>query len=177
VIDPSAASAGPTPGTIDFESQGLQPFRDAAPYLPWTIVEAPAKDAARTTVDHLFVARDEIVRLQAGEAVTRTVSEPESVEKPVHGNTERFATNRYEVLFAAIWVLRREIGSLVKERKDWRIAWREKIDIQGSKFWPNGSPPLVPSTIEALLGAVLSDDGPDKHFLKPDQSQKPRRPE
>jgi hypothetical protein len=165
---PVDADACPAPGTLEFDRAGLEALRERAPMLPWTIVEPPAPDATRTTVEHLFVSRAEIARLQQGGPPTQPLQEPVPEPRREHGLKEFHSRRRFEVLFAAIWVLRKQIGPVIQSGKNWRQAWREQIDLHAPAFWTEGEPPLRAKTIEDLLGDVLADAGPTRRPFEAD---------
>lgn len=172
---PADAGAYPTPGTLEFERAGLEAFRERAPLLPWTIIEPPAPDAARTTVEHLFVSRAEIARLQQGRPPTQPVQEPAPEPRREHGLKEYHGNRRFEVLFAAIWVLRKQIRPVIQSSTNWRQAWREQIDLHAPTLWTGREPSLEATTIEELLGDALADDGPARRpFVSTAKSRKSR---
>lgn len=121
-------------------------------------------DVERTTINHLFVATSEVIRLKEGSVQDGIVIERQKNEgkqkgeaKKPHGNSEVAARKREEVLAAAIHCMKLNADECNKSG----VAWAAMIDEKAALFWPDeGSPPLSRSKIERMLGKAVSDGKP-----------------
>lgn len=124
-------------------------------YDPWRLAEPMPDDAPKTTIAHLFLSRTEVERLEKGlpqEGVAQALKNQDKKERTVpHGNSERFANRREQILAAAIYC---------KERWPDRCSkvadWVRCLEQNASVFWSRSEqPPSAPDTIARLLSSAL----------------------
>jgi hypothetical protein len=145
------------PGSLEFDREGIESLRETALDLPWTMVEAFDEKTERTTVEHLFISRDEFLRLRDGTPQIKNLPQPE-LNPPTseHGNTGHNYRKKYQVLLAAIWVHRKAIKDIAKSAPE----WTRKIETEAAySFWPEkNAPPVGYRKIEETLRLALRED-------------------
>jgi hypothetical protein len=164
-VDSATNSLIDIPGSLEFDRAGIEYLRKTALDLSWTMVEPFDENSERTTVEHLFISRQEFFRLRDGSPQTMpvpTVELSSTPPKPIHGNTERHSKNRFEVLFAAIWSYRNEIEKLVGTTE----KWTEMVEIVSRSVWGEDCTPIRHITIKELLDDVLDEKGPEIRKIK-----------
>lgn len=163
--DSEPSSLVARPGSLEFDRAGIERLRMVALDLPWTMVEPFDESAERTTVEHLFISREEFLRLRDGNPQTMPVSAVElnsTPPKQIHGNTERNSKNKFEVLFAAIWSYRNEIEKLVGTTE----KWAEMVKIVSRNVWGEDCTPIRHIAIKELLDDALHERGPEIRKIK-----------
>ncbi|RZT04565.1 hypothetical protein SAMN05216319_3649 [Duganella sp. CF402] len=151
-------------GDAEFEkmlNKGALQFRENGFRSAWVRVDSQDEPVEQTTIDHLFVTPDELVRLQEGLPQTPIFSAVELAgvpARPEHGNTASNARKRFETLLAAVWLYRKEIRELVKDAR----AWTHDLEVRAPELWKSGVPPFETRGVEDLLRSVLSDKGIEK---------------
>lgn len=149
----------PRDSTLALLEKGTRDLRESGFYSAWMRTDAVDEDAPKTTIEHLFISHQELVRLRDGLPQTHVLPDAElkAVPERVHGNTERNSKNRFEILFAAVWLSRKTIKEVVGSGKE----WAQQIDIRIWEIWPDKRP-MALATIEDLLEDVLSERGLDE---------------
>lgn len=106
----------------------------------------------KTTMDNLFISKNELFRLKAGRP-NESAIKPERMElvRAPHGNTESNAKIELSVLKAAVYCY---INS-PKSCKSSHVAWAKTIDEKAGLFWKHHLPPRASGWIERFLGEVL----------------------
>jgi hypothetical protein len=132
-------------------------IREYAFYAAWYPVDELEPDAEKTTIDHLFISKKELLRLKNGlpqdDAVLKRNKKilEQTLQSKIHGNTEVNASIRESILKAAIYCM---YNYPEKCKKD-NVSWAKVIDEKAPIFWQDGEPPRSKSTIERLLGEAL----------------------
>lgn len=143
-----------TPSVLTSE---MSIFRERYFYVPWYPVAPVELDAEKTTINHLFILKKELLRLKNGQpqdnvVLDRNKQMHEQTLKPkIHGNTEINALIRESVLKAAIYCLNEFPDKCRKSN----VSWAKLIDEKARLFWPEGDPPLSRDKIERMLGDAL----------------------
>jgi hypothetical protein len=133
---------------LDAEEKNLQPTSDAE-----EIIVQLTSDAEKTTIQHLFISKDEFNRLWRCQPQDKAQEEQSKHtnalgKQRLHGNVEANATKRVQILKAAIYCY-----LLAPAKCPTNRAWANYIDEKASLFWPDkGEPPLSIDTIERLIG-------------------------
>lgn len=119
----------------------------------WQAVNQFGRNDEKTTIDHLFISDEELLRLEArqpqDEAVTKRNLDLQASEEKVHGNTTVNLAKRLSVLHAALYLKNLDPKRCGSFNRDWAAF----IEQEASVFWTNG-PPLSLDIIERLLGLV-----------------------
>ena len=128
-------------------------------FMPWCSERETEQISEKTTIDHLFISKKEVIRLVAGiqldnESIERLRNPGEPSLRPVHGNTENNANNRVQVLKAAIYCARKWPDLCKGSNAQWAdtIVLPKNVDL----FWPKKrKSPLKKEMIARLLGEAL----------------------
>ena len=129
-------------------------LREIAFQSPWQAVDPSGPNADKTTVDHLFITRKELVRLMNGlpqdpATLARNKITTEPLPRIEHGNTAGNAKINETILKAAIYCKEKWADKC----GDTNTKWAEVIDAKADLFWPDrGMPPRSVDRIERLLG-------------------------
>ncbi|WP_295763845.1 hypothetical protein [Undibacterium sp.] len=133
----------------------LLEYRDMCFHTPWYVVRPIEESVARTTINHLFISKKELLRLVHGQPQNDVASRhrKEMSERSIsseHGNVSRFARPRVEVLKAALCCLNE-----CSDKKKNAVELRTIIDQQAGRFWVENVAPLAACTVEELLSDAL----------------------
>lgn len=121
------------------------------------LFEAPRNtEPLKTTAEHLFISKTEFNRLAANapqDPAALKRQQASAKPKKVHGNSERYSSNREQVLAFAIYCKEKWpadcSGSVTK--------WVELIEDKAALRWDSGEPPLSTVETEKLLRDAVSD--------------------
>lgn len=134
----------------------LTSLREIGLYAPWHAVHPLQKEANRTTINQLFISKEELSRLinrqpQDNVALARKKKATEKNSGQVNGHVERHASIRESILKAAIYCKAEWPDQCGESNR----SWAEQIDAKAPLFWPKGEPPLSRERIERLLGEAV----------------------
>ena len=133
--------------------------RNNSHFTPWFSERETDKFSEKTTIDHLFIAKKDVSRLDAGiqldqETIERLKNRGEPSPTREHGNVESHANKRVQVLKAAIYCDR----NWPELCRGTQAKWAETIVLPNNVeiFWPSKrKPPLQQEAIARLLGEAL----------------------
>ncbi|AKF36512.1 TPA: hypothetical protein PXS10_002131 [Yersinia enterocolitica] len=102
------------------------------------------------SINNLYITNVELERLISGKTHS-VLAQDKCNDKPNHGNVERFAAKREQILMAAMYIQKE-----YPEKCKTYVDWAKQIDISAISFWPDtGKPPLEIDGIERLLSKVF----------------------
>ena len=122
----------------------------------WRAVSSFGCGDIKTTIDHLFISKQELIRLKnrgplSDVAQARNLADVRPSGKDKHGNSLRFGSVREDVLAAAIYVLRTWPQHSTKNARELATLIDEKAEL----FWKERTPPLASETIARLLSKAF----------------------
>jgi hypothetical protein len=130
---------------------------------PWVMLNDANKETPKTTIDNLFLSRDEFDRLKRGGSgfgeVVNVLGVDAEPEKP-HRNSVRYSSEREKIYSAAVYCL-----MLDSKEADNAADLARKIEKSIYKFWPDKDP-LAFGTIEKYLRKAIGGEFIDKDRLE-----------
>lgn len=139
-------------------SKDMQQLAENNFYAPWRILEKPARDDPRTTMEHLFLPASELARIK-GQASIEAAADSVPSEQKVHGNAIRNREKALKIAEAAIYCKHRWPDACAKPP-----GWADKIWDMSAVFWPepdNGhevNPPFTREWIVRFLNGALREN-------------------
>lgn len=128
-------------------------------WYPFEEHTVDAQHSPRTTIDHLFLSKEEFERINKRE-LSADAERPGrgETQKLVHGNVESNAQKRKPVYEAAIYCLANFFDQCSNNGKVVGTRLAQVIDEKAPLFWPEDyEPNLKRSTIETLIREALKE--------------------